>query len=180
MEDFKKIKSHSKKPAKPYVFLNRALYTSLIIKLTFMKLFHKIFLVVPVFMLALACNKVNNDPGPNCGQPEPDSTTCASWAPASGLVSISGPATGTVGQTIHLNVVVTGNNGCAQQASVSALPLGNTMALTANVFYRGCICTQALVDLNSTYSFTPAQAGTYTFQGTTYEGAPVTHTVIVP
>jgi hypothetical protein len=144
-----------------------------------MKLIHKIFLVVPVLVLALSCNKNNNEPDPNCGQPEPDSTTCAAWAPASGLVSISGPTTGTIGQTIQLTVEVMGNNGCAQQATVSAMPLGNNIALTGSIFYQGCICTQVLTGVNATYNFTPGQAGVYTFHGATYDGVPVVHTVTV-
>lgn len=139
---------------------------------------NKIFLIIPVLILAISCSKTNNNvppPGPICEQPD----SCSYWNDALGLVSISGPATATVGQPVQFTVIVTGNNGCANTATVSGTASGNNITLTGNVHYSGCICTQALTDVSSTYSFTPTQPGVYLLQGETYEGAPVTHTLTV-
>jgi hypothetical protein len=116
-------------------------------------------------------------PNPICGQPEPDS--CSYWNNAPGLVSISGPATATTGQRVQFTVMVTGTNGCATTATVSGIATGNNITLSGNVHYIGCMCTQALVDISTTYSFTPTQPGVYQLQGQTYEGTPVTHTLTV-
>jgi hypothetical protein len=139
---------------------------------------NKIFLIIPVLALAISCTKASNDvPPPTCGQPEPD--TCVYSGPAIGLVSISGPSVANVGQPVQFNVIVTGSNGCAASAEVSGAAVGNNITITGNVHYIGCMCTQALADVNSTYSFTPTQPGVYLLQGETYEGSPVTHTLTV-
>ncbi|MFA6057318.1 MAG: hypothetical protein WC756_03905 [Taibaiella sp.] len=138
---------------------------------------NKIFLVIPMLIFAISCSKKSTQvPDPICEQPV---DSCSYWQDAAGLVSISGPATASVGQQVQFIVVVTGRNGCATSALVNGAPFGNNIALTGNVHYVGCMCTQALVDLSSTYSFTPAQPGIYLLQGETYEGAPVTHTLTV-
>ncbi|KAA5536946.1 hypothetical protein F0919_04540 [Taibaiella lutea] len=144
-----------------------------------MLLQNKSLLIITALALAISCNKIKHSdpvPPPPCVQPE---DTCDFWSPSAGLVSISGPATASIGQTVQLIIGVTGNNGCADAAQVSAIATGNSISLTGNVHYHGCICTQALTEETALYNFTPAQAGTYTFHGTTYEGAPVVHTIVV-
>lgn len=149
-----------------------------------MLLKNKILLIVPVLALAVACNKTKPGmpkPEPCCelNPPAEDSTECSFWQASPGLVSISGPATASAGQPVQLTVGITGLNGCADGAQITGNANGNDITFTGNVHYAGCICTQALTEVSNTYSFTPSQAGTYTFHGTTYEGNPVTHTIIV-
>lgn len=141
---------------------------------------NKYLMIIPALLLAMSCTKTEpQQPEPVCGTPV-DSTECSGWGPAIGLVSITGPTTVALGQSIILSVTVTGTNGCAQYATLNGTVNNNNITLTGNVWYVGCMCTQALTELNvPSYSFTPTQAGTYTFQGVTYEGAPVTHTVSV-
>lgn len=142
---------------------------------------NKIFLVIPMLILAVSCTKKVTDQRPVSEpineQPTPDS--CSYWHDAIGLVSISGPATATAGQQVQFTVVVTGTNGCATTATASGVTAGNTITLSGSVHYVGCICTEALADVNSTYSFTPTQPGVYLLQGETYDGIPVTHTLTV-
>lgn len=137
---------------------------------------NKIFLVIPMLIFVISCSKKSTQVPDPINEPV---DSCSYWQDAPGLVSISGPATATVGQQVQFTVVVTGRNGCASSAQVNGAPFGNNIALTGNVHYTGCMCTQALVDINSTYSFTPSQPGIYLLQGETYEGAPVTHTLTV-
>jgi hypothetical protein len=144
-----------------------------------MLLQNKSLLIISVLALAISCNKSKHSdpaPPPSCVQPE---DTCDSWAPSAGLVSISGPASASIGQTVQLTVGITGSNGCADAAQISAITTGNNIALTGNVHYHGCMCTQALTEETALYNFTATQAGTYTFHGTTYEGTPVIHTIVV-
>lgn len=141
---------------------------------------NKLLLILPFVLMAWSCTKVHNTkPGPVCEQPQPDPATCSFWQPAIGVSAISGPATATVGQSVLLAVTTTARNGCAAQASVSSLPFGNDISLTGNIFYSGCICTEALMDMSTTYYFTPTQTGIYTFHGETYDGAPVVYTLTV-
>jgi hypothetical protein len=140
---------------------------------------NKIFLIIPMLLFAIACTKKTTNQRPVDEQPERDSTACNYWQGAPGLVSISGPTTAITGQQVQFTVVVTGRNGCASAAEVSGIAAGNNITLSGNVHYIGCMCTQALVDINSTYSFTPAQPGIYLLQGETYDGTPVTHTLTV-
>lgn len=145
---------------------------------------NKIWLIIPVLALAVACNKTKPKipkPEPCCDimPPPEDSADCSFWHASPGLVSISGPATATLGQPVQLTVAITGTNGCADNAQIAGNTSGNNITLTGNVHYSGCICTQALIEVSNTYTFTPNQTGTYTFNGTTYEGNPVTHTIIV-
>jgi hypothetical protein len=140
---------------------------------------NKILAIVPLLILALSCTKVHNEPCDPITDPQPDSTTCSFWQDAIGISAITGPTTAYLGQTIQFSVTATGRNGCAQQAQVMALPFGNDISLSGNIFYQGCICTQALVDLNTTYTFTPSQTGIYTFHAMAYDGTPLTHTLTV-
>jgi hypothetical protein len=138
---------------------------------------NKIFLVLPMLIFAVSCAKKSTQvPDPICEQPV---DSCSYWHDAPGLVSISGPTTAIAGQQVQFTVMVTGTSGCATSALVNGAVFGNNIALTGNVHYIGCMCTQALMDISSTYSFTPAQPGIYLLQGETYEGAPVTHTLTV-
>lgn len=140
---------------------------------------NKYLMIIPVLLLAMSCTKTEpSQPDPICGNPV-DTAECSGWAPSIGLVSITGPATISLGQPITLSVKVTGTNGCAQYATLNGTVNGNSITLAGNIWYSGCICTQALTELDVPYSFTPTQTGNYTFQGTTYEGTSVTHTVSV-
>ena len=142
---------------------------------------NKFLLILSAAVLAVSCNKTKpHDPEPPLSCIPIDlEDSCDSWAASAGLVSITGPSTGTTGQEIQLTVGLTGNNGCADGAQITGNASGNVISLSGNVHYHGCICTQALTEQTGTYNFTPAQPGTYTFQGTTYDGNPVVHTVTV-
>ncbi len=140
---------------------------------------NKFLAIIPLLILALSCTKVKNT---NCDpvvDPQPDSATCSHWEEAIGISSITGPTTANLGQTVQLTVMVTGRNGCAAISQVSALPFGNNISLTGNIFYQGCICTQALEDVNTTYTFMPSQTGVYTIHAVSYDGTPVSHTITV-
>jgi hypothetical protein len=138
---------------------------------------NKIFLLIPILIVAISCSKKSTQvPDPICEQPV---DSCSYWHDAAGLVSISGPATATAGQPVQFTVLVTGTNGCAVAGITSGVATGNTITLSGNVHYTGCICTQVLSDVSTTYSFTPAQPGVYLLQGETYDGIPVTHTLTV-
>lgn len=145
-------------------------------------LFHnKTFLIIPMLILAVSCTKKATDKTPLTDPivEQPDSDSCSYWHDAPGIISISGPATATTGQQVQFTVVVTGTSGCAAAATTSGAIAGNTITLSGSVHYTGCICTQVLTDVNSTYSFTPTQPGVYLLQGETYDGIPVTHTLTV-
>jgi hypothetical protein len=74
------------------------------------------------------------------------------------------PPTGTVpvGQVCSVAYVATGLNGCAQTVTTNSIAAGNNIGLTPSVNYQGCICTQALVPMSATFTFTPSSAGVYT------------------
>lgn len=138
----------------------------------------KLFLIVPVVLFALACHKSNNLPNeqPGCEIPELE---CEHTEAAIGISAISGPTTATLGQPLVLTIMATGRNGCAVSAKAAGTPSTTSIALSATICYTGGMCTQALVELATTYTFTPTNAGSYTFHATDYEGNPIQHTVNV-
>jgi len=146
-----------------------------------MLLKNKFLFTIAVLAITISCNKIKrHDPAPQppCHPEQPDDT-CDYWMLSQGLTAISGPATASVGQSVQLTVGVSGNSGCADGAQITGYATGNNISLTGNVHYHGCICTAVMTEETGIYHFTPTQAGVYTFQGTNYDGVPVTHTLVV-
>jgi hypothetical protein len=150
-----------------------------------MLLRNKTLFIIPVLILAISCSKTKpkapeSGSGALCNPPPPtDTSNCSAWHYNAGVASISGANTATAGQNVQLTVVMIGNNGCADSANITANTTGNNITLTGNVHYQGCICTQALIEIPYSYTFTPAQTGTYTFHGVTPDGTALTHTILV-
>ena len=138
----------------------------------------KYLVIVPLVLFALACNKdkpTSPEPPGVCWPVDP----CENIALALGISEISGPSNISLGQAIVLNVMSTGINGCAVSAEITGTPSTTGILLSSSVVYVGCVCTQALTEIASTYTFTPTNAGTYTFHSIDLEGNPIQHTVTV-
>lgn len=140
-----------------------------------------LFTFAAILLLSIAACK-KNDPVPvplgrceivnppcDISPPSPD-PECSGWNPAIGIASISGNTTGYVGVPLFITAYATATNGCGVSAAINGSWSGNTVTLTGQINYIGCICTAALEDIAGTYTFTPSQAGVYQVSATDYQG----------
>lgn len=94
------------------------------------------------------------------------------------ISSVTGPATVQAGQSAVLTVTLVGG-GCSVSGAVHAVTNGRNIALTGIVHDEGCVCTLELKAVPATYTFTPGQAGTYTFSYTDESRQLKTFTIVV-
>lgn len=80
------------------------------------------------------------------------------------VTKVYAPTYGSVGEKISLAVTFTVNNGCGRFSHLQEDKSDNTHTIRVYPKYVGEVCTEALVNLTTIYTFTPAQKGTYTLR----------------
>lgn len=82
------------------------------------------------------------------------------------VLSATGPKTGAVNQPATFTLAYQIQSPCGKFSGVdeAKVPTSNTRVLSVKVSYSGCNCPQAAVPSRATYTFQPAQAGTYYLQ----------------
>jgi hypothetical protein len=109
------------------------------------------------FKLAL-CSVVSLFALSNCHKSSPDNQ-CTSYGSIS-VTSVSGPDSGFVNQPVDFNVVC-GVCGCGHFDHFGQTVNGDTITVSANLKYVGCVCPQDCELLDTVFQFKAAQAGTY-------------------
>ena len=77
------------------------------------------------------------------------------------VTSVNSPTTGTVNQTINIDVKFGVSNGCGGFGKFIETENGNTRIIEIEAKYVGCICTQNAPILTVNYEFTPNNVGDY-------------------
>jgi len=75
--------------------------------------------------------------------------------------SATGPKTVAVNQAAVYTLVYAPASGCGKLGSLIEQVAGTTRTVTLNVNYTSCACGTAGATAQTTYTFQPAQAGTY-------------------
>ncbi len=81
-----------------------------------------------------------------------------SQAPVS---NVEGPSTAEINQYVPFTVYFGCYNGCGQFGFFSEEFSENTLTITVNAKYEGCICTQDAPTRQTIYNFKTSKAGTY-------------------
>jgi hypothetical protein len=90
----------------------------------------------------------------NCGTPEP----CTTFNHAL-VLSATVPINGIVNNPIQIQITFSINNGCGGFGNITQTNVANTKTLTVNAKYSGCICTQVMGEIPTTFNFTPTTTG---------------------
>jgi hypothetical protein len=77
------------------------------------------------------------------------------------------------------NIELTVINGCGEFGKFESVIEGNTVTVVAIGKYVGCVCDQALKQVEGVYEFNPVTPGTYTLKFRQQDGAFITKEVIV-
>lgn len=95
------------------------------------------------------------------------------------ITKVEGPASGSVGQEIDLEITLQGYNGCAVAGQLQESIYGNTRVIKGKVIYEGEACHQALVSVVKSYMFKTSSAGTYELKFLKVDNTFITHTITV-
>jgi hypothetical protein len=93
------------------------------------------------------------------------------------IISANVPVNGIVNQTIPINISFSVYNGCGSFENFTETNTGNTKTIRVNALYEGCICTQAIETIQTTYNFTPTTTGMHTLNFSQPNGDVLTYTI---
>lgn len=94
----------------------------------------------------------------NCHKTSPDNQ-CAYYG-TTNVGSVTGPDSGLVNQPVDFNVVYS-VCGCGRFDHFGQTINGDTVTVTVNLKYMGCVCPQICAIPDTVFQFKTAQAGTY-------------------
>ncbi|MFT5963455.1 MAG: hypothetical protein ACI9L6_000157 [Flavobacterium sp.] len=77
------------------------------------------------------------------------------------VTSVNSPTTGTVNETIKIEVNFRVINGCGGFEKFIETQSGNSKTIEVEAKYEGCVCTQALEIRRVNYDFKTAKSGDY-------------------
>jgi hypothetical protein len=77
------------------------------------------------------------------------------------VTSVNSPTTGTVNETIKIEVNFRVTNGCGGFEKFIETQNGNIKTIEVEAKYEGCACTQALETRTVNYDFTASKSGDY-------------------
>lgn len=80
------------------------------------------------------------------------------------VYAVDAPASASVNEQVTVAIKFTVINGCGRFGHLEAEKDGAVYTILVYPRYEGEICSQALVNLTTTYTFTPTQKGTYTLR----------------
>ncbi|MCP2042076.1 hypothetical protein [Pontibacter sp. HSC-36F09] len=80
------------------------------------------------------------------------------------IVRIEAPATAQVGENVTVDVYFQVNGGCGEFGSFDVNSSGKETVIRVVAKYKGKICTDDLPIRKATYTFSPAEPGTYTLK----------------
>ena len=95
------------------------------------------------------------------------------------IVETELPDKGTAGQEINFFVSRAVFNGCGYYSSQETTQIGNILTVTFYAAYREGVCTMNIPVLKTNYTFTPKNAGTYTFKFNSGESGYLTRTIVI-
>lgn len=89
-----------------------------------------------------------------------DSGTCNYFEQAP-VVAVVAPDSGQVNVDVPITLSYMVYNGCGGFGNIKELKNGNTWKVAVYANYYGCVCTQEVSTLQTTYNFSTSVAGTY-------------------
>lgn len=103
---------------------------------------------------------------------------CLSFEHAS-ITSADVPPTGAVNQVIPIPLRFVVINGCGSFGNFSITQEGSTKTITVNAKYEGCVCTQEIRSIETTYNFTATTTGQHNIRFVQPDGTLLTHTILI-
>ena len=77
--------------------------------------------------------------------------------------NISGPDSVAVNEEIKFDLSIGVKNGCGSFGQFLTITDSTSVNIETVAAYRGCVCTQAAMEIDTAYTFTPTSAGVYQF-----------------
>jgi hypothetical protein len=90
----------------------------------------------------------------DCGTPD----SCTNYNHAF-VINATVPTTAIVNIPIQIPITFSINNGCGGFGNIVETNFGNIKTLTVNAKYVGCVCTQVMGEITTSYNFTPTTTG---------------------
>ena len=107
----------------------------------------KHFFWVTILIFLISCNKENE--------------ACKERRSVTGVSKVTGPATGTINQSIIFEVEFALGNGCVNFENFSENTVNNISTISTNIKSEGCICTAIYRDEVAKYTFKRSTTGIY-------------------
>lgn len=89
-----------------------------------------------------------------------DNSTCNYFEQAP-VIATNTPDTGQVNVDVPITLTFTVYNGCGNFGNIKELKNGTTWKIAVYANYYGCVCPQAVMNLQTTYNFKTGVPGTY-------------------
>ena len=105
------------------------------------------FFWVTILIFLISCNKENE--------------ACKVRRSVTGVSNVTGPATGTINQSIIFEVEFALGNGCVNFENFSENTVNNISTISTNIKSEGCICTAIYRDEVAKYTFKRSTTGIY-------------------
>lgn len=102
--------------------------------------------------------------------------TCLSFQQAT-VLSANVPVAGAANQPIAIPIRFDVINGCGEAGNFTLSQDGNTHTITVNAKYEGCVCTQAIRTIETTYLFTATTTGEHTIRFLQPDGQFLTYSI---
>lgn len=103
---------------------------------------------------------------------------CISYEQAP-VLSANVPSSGNVNQVIPIPVVFVVHNGCGGFDSITETSSGNTKTIIVKAKYEGCLCTQSIGNIQTTYNFTATTTGIHTIKFLKADGNFLTYSISI-
>ncbi|MFP4555918.1 MAG: hypothetical protein ACLFNU_03510 [Bacteroidales bacterium] len=110
-----------------------------------------------------------------CGKNETDCSSIERGV----VTQVSGPQELEYPSEVSIDVSLYAINGCGSFYKIEESIDGDTIYIEMLVKYVGCICTQALVNIEREYIFRPPSRGTYSFVFLNKFADSITHEITV-
>lgn len=107
---------------------------------------------------------------------EPFNDFCISYKHAD-ILFAEVPDSGTVNQTIPIPIIFEIVNGCGMFGNIVETNSGATKTIKLNSKYEGCVCTEIMGEVQTTYNFVATTAGTHTINFLQPTGEFLTYTI---
>ncbi len=95
------------------------------------------------------------------------------------VLSANVPASGIINQNIPIDITFEIINGCGAFGNIVETISGTTTTLVVNAKYEGCICTQVMGELNTTYNFIPTATGVNTIKIQQPNGQFLSYSIVI-
>ncbi|QOG04803.1 hypothetical protein [Flavobacterium sp. MDT1-60] len=95
------------------------------------------------------------------------------------VLSANVPDSGNRNQVIPIPLIFVVHNGCGGFSAITETNSGNTKTITVKAKYEGCLCTQSIGNIQTTYNFTSTTTGIHTIKFLQPDGKFLTYSITI-